>query len=92
MGVATMDVVREFYAVILLMPNISYASWEVTICNTQVLFSLDEQPRFMGYERPVDDFSVIAFSKEDRPPSSEVFQMMLGPDTVALEGSNMSHG
>lgn len=44
-GVVSMDLVRGFYVAILLVPNILDPGWEVTVCNTRVLFSSDELAR-----------------------------------------------
>lgn len=91
-GIVSIDLVQEFYADILLVPNISDPGFEITVCNTWVLFSQDELTRFMGYERPMDTFPSIELFEEDRTPKATVSQTILGPNTVVLEGSSMSRG
>lgn len=68
-----MYMVREFYAAMLLVRNILYPGWGVTIRNTWVLFLSNKLVRFVGYKRPVDAFPVITLSEEDRPLASKVF-------------------
>lgn len=48
--------------------------------------------RFMGYERPVDALPVVGHPEEDHTPLFEVFQTMVGPHIVVLEGCNIQHG
>lgn len=91
-GPVSMDIVRDFYAVIILFPNISDPSWEVTVRNIRVLFSPDELAKFMVYERPMDAFPNLPLSEEVQPPKVEVFRMMLGLDTVISEEGNMQQG
>ncbi|KAB1206541.1 hypothetical protein CJ030_MR7G002273 [Morella rubra] len=67
------DLVLEFYAAILLVPNISDLGWQVAVRNTQVFFSQDELARFMGYESSMDAFPWLPLYKKDRPPTLSCF-------------------
>ncbi|KAB1212594.1 hypothetical protein CJ030_MR5G022561 [Morella rubra] len=58
-GAASMDMVREFDAALLLVPNISDNVWEVTIRNIRVLFLREELARFLGIEGPMIFFPTV---------------------------------
>lgn len=90
--VTSVDMIRELYDTVLLVPNISNNDWEVTILNIWVVFSQDKLVRFMSYERPLNVFPAIELLEEEKPTLANVFRTMLGLDTVVLEGSNLNHG
>ncbi|KAB1209759.1 hypothetical protein CJ030_MR6G005324 [Morella rubra] len=84
-GTISMDMVQDFYATILLVPIVS-------VRNTRVLLLPEKLARIVGYERPMEVFPSLPLFEEGQPHKTEIFQMMLGLDTIILKGSNMQHG
>ncbi|KAB1202142.1 hypothetical protein CJ030_MR8G020220 [Morella rubra] len=91
-GYASRNLVQKFYCAILQATDIEEPSMELTVHNVSIVFSLDELARFFGYERDLTTFLNLPMSDEGRLTKAEVFQTMLGDDSVILDRAYMVHG
>ncbi|KAB1220357.1 hypothetical protein CJ030_MR3G009817 [Morella rubra] len=64
---------------------------EFIVRNVPITFSPNKLARFLNYERDLTSFSNLPLIEDGRPTKTEVFQMMLGEDTIILDGSYMIH-
>ncbi|KAB1221401.1 hypothetical protein CJ030_MR2G013125 [Morella rubra] len=76
-GYVSVDMMREFYAIIRRVADVSKPGWEVIVRNTRDMFSLDELARFFGYERPMAASLNLLLSEEGRPYKFKVMHLIL---------------
>ncbi|KAB1201121.1 hypothetical protein CJ030_MR0G005035 [Morella rubra] len=80
---ASIDLVREFYAALLDVVDIDAQVWSITVCEVTFLVSTDILAGFLGMQRPIGAFAAVEM--ENKPSTKDLFRTLMGQDVVVVE-------